>query len=335
MKQKKIRYVDIKEINKHLKYCSNFRNIMNGKPIGSIGLNAWVEDLLKWFKLTYRHGADGVCTYVFDKTLGDTTNHQQVTPMVTYTLLCRYAGKKNIPRLIKTKDDAPFSARAFLWYNPKYNETRVEAWAYDVNSSYSAAMIQDMPDTSVPAMSKNVEAGEIGFDLQGNRVTKGFAPFVFKLIPSPFVKFVEVWYDRKRNATTPEEKRKAKEFLNFPIGYLQNVNPFLRAQIIGIANQYIEDLIDENTIYCNTDCIVSIRPRTDLKLGKGLGEFKLEHHGMFAFKGYNYQWDYDTPSIRGKSKCYFPKKWDLLKDDLPIAQNQYQYNEVERRIEKC
>mgnify|MGYP003288864496 CR=1 FL=1 len=39
--------------------------------------------------------------------------------------------------------------------------------------------------------------------------------------------------------------------------YLQKTNPFWRSIIIHRCNRYVQSLIDENTIYSNTDCIVS------------------------------------------------------------------------------
>ena len=323
---KKVRYVSYDEICKHLDFCRNFRKLveLDSKDVnGLIGLNAFYADSQKYFKLTYKSYNTGVCTYIFDKSTGNSEDHPQVTPSVCYRVLCRYVGRGNLIRVVKDKEEAPFSAKPFLWKNKKYENTRNECWCYDMNSAYSYAMIQQMPDTSKPPQEKFVEAGEIGFDTDGNRMTKGYSMYVFKLIDSPFVRFVENWYSRKKNAKNLCEKRKAKEYLNFVVGYLQNVNPYLRAQMVGIANDTIKSLMDKDTVYCNTDSIVSLRPRDDLKMGRNLGEFKLEHHGLFAYKGFNYQWGLGVPSVRGVTKTYFNENWDILKDPLPVSNNPY------------
>ena len=135
-----------------------------------------------------------------------------------------------------------------------------------------------------------------------------------------------------KNAKTKAEKRKAKEYLNFCVGFLQNRDPYTRAQIVGLANDLILSLIDENTLYCNTDSIVCLKEREDLKLGEDIGEWKIEKKGLFAFKGFNYQWDFDPPSIRGKTKSYFDSGWDILKDDLPVCKNMYYFDPIKGTI---
>ena len=204
-----------------------------------------------------------------------------------------------------------------------------------MNSAYSYAMIQDMPDTSVPPKAKVIGAGEIGFDVNGNRQTSGYSIYVFRLIESPFKKFVQTYYDKKNKAKTKAERRRAKEYLNFCVGFLQNRDPFTRAQIVGLANDLILSLIDENTLYCNTDSIVCLKEREDLKLGDNIGEWKIEHRGDFAYVGFNYQWNLDKPSIRGKTKSYFKDNWDILKDELPECNNSYYFDRIKGAMLKC
>ena len=330
---KRIRYVDFNTINKHLKYCSSHRTIhyREKKDDEVFGLNAFIVDRLRYFELTYRY-ADDACTYIFDKANGDTDYHQQITGLQAFSVLNRYT---HINRVIESKEDAPFSAIPLLWKNKKYEGKRVDAVCYDMNSAYSYAMLQPMPDTSIPPKQKVVGYGEIGFDLNGNRQTRGFSFYVFNLMDSPFKRFVETYYKKKVKAKTKAEKRKAKEYLNFCVGFLQHRDPFTRAQIVGLANEKIIELIDENTLYCNTDSIVCLKEREDLELGDGIGQWKIEHKGKFAFVGFNYQWNYDIPSIRGKSKTDFEEGWDLLKDPLPDCGNAFKYNEIRRRIEPC
>lgn len=331
--RKKVQYCNLNDINLHLHYCYENKHIeYREKHKGeTFGNRAFIVDRLKNFEITYKYG-DNPCTYIFDKSSGDTEDHQQITGLEAYRVLSMYA---HINKVIDSKEDAPFSAKGLLWKNKKYEGQRVQAICYDMNSAYSYAMIQDMPDTSVPPKAKVIGAGEIGFDVNGNRQTSGYSIYVFRLMESPFKKFVQTYYDKKNNAKTKAERRKAKEYLNFCVGFLQNRDPFTRAQIVGLANDLILSLIDENTLYCNTDSIVCLKEREDLKLGDNIGEWKIEHRGDFAYVGFNYQWNLDKPSIRGKTKSYFKDNWDILKDELPECNNSYYFDRIKGAMLKC
>lgn len=48
--------------------------------------------------------------------------------------------------------------------------------------------------------------------------------------------------------------------------------------------------MDENTLFSNTDSIVSLVPRPDLKISDNIGDFKIEHQGDFIYlDAYHYQ----------------------------------------------
>ena len=96
---------------------------------------------------------------------------------------------------------------------------------------------------------------------------------------------------------------------------------------MGLCNEKIRSLIDDNTIYCNTDSIVSLKERTDFIIGDGLGEWKIEHKGKFAYVGFNYQWKEDTVAYRGIPKTWFVKNFDITKDDLPLDGNLWYYDD--------
>lgn len=339
-KDQKKRYVNAKEFNEHLKYCYDYRTIYKRKydPSKDVvsTLNAYLEDCLIYVYLTYRKGYD-ICTYIFRKDGAeknqDTDGAEAYRILNLYYKVPDFRNDPNLPKVVDDEGKSKFviSAAAFLYKNPKYEGKRVKAISYDLNSAYSYAMLQDMPDTSVPYQSKKIiEGKEIGFielpsDDDPSKIDfvpkyKGHSDYVFPLMESPFKKFVENWYKKKKKSDT---KMKAKGVLNFSVGYLQKTNPFLRAAIIGKCNEYMKNLIDENTIYCNTDSIVSLVPRNDLNVGDNIGQFKVENEGEFAFKGFNYQWNKEPPSYRGISKAWFKKGWDILKDPLPKAGNVY------------
>ena len=343
MKRMRIEYITWKQMNDHLAYCYKFRSIKMSEPTGEelIGTNAYIENKLVYFKLTYKRGTK-VSTYVCRKDDQDGT--QFTNGVEAYAILQHYykcpdmrLDKRITNGLLYDSKSGKFllSARPLLYMNPKFNKTRNEAIGYDINSSYSYAMLNDMPDTSVPFRTGTVKTGEIGFkeDGEGNFVPvfEGhFSLWIFPIIKSPFERFVNTWYARKVNSTTQEERLKAKGILNYCIGYLQKTNPFLRATIIYYANKKIEDLIDENTLYCNTDAIVSLKP-LNLDIGPKIGQFKIEHKGKFAYNGYNYQWDYDIPSYRHVSKAWFKKGFDILKDTPPKSGNLIEFKNYKLR----
>lgn len=297
----------------------------------SFGVNAFILDKLKTLNIIYSYGGKP-CEYIFDKATGSTDDHPIITGVQAFSVLNKYT---KVNRVINDKSEAPFSAKALMWKNSIYEGKRVDAICYDVNSAYSYAMIQDMPDTSVPPMQKFVGEGEIGFDLNGNRQTSGYSIYVFKLVESPFKEFVYKYYERKKKAKNKLEKQRYKEYLNFAVGFLQGRDPYTRAQIVGLANDRIKSLIDDNTLYCNTDSIVSLVERPELELGEELGQWKIEHRGKFAYKGFNYQWDFEIPTFRGKVKTDFSKGWDLLTNELPVCNNKYYFNEILGVVLEC
>lgn len=247
------------------------------------------------------------------------------------------------------------SARQLLYKNEKFSGKRVKAYEYDLNSAFNYMLLQPIPNIETIKYNTKVKDGEIGFiekaDNTGQYLDITFKPGVFchyvcDLMESPFKRFVEVWYDKKKNAKTKKDKITAKDILVMCIGQCQNKNPFLRACVVGRCNMYIKSLIDENTIYSNTDCIVSTVRRYDLEenLGTEIGQWKFERNGeMFAWakEKVNYQWNDEIPVFRGISKGWFKefnrqnkRKWDILIDDVPASMNLYHFNKEKLKVEK-
>lgn len=325
--------IDIKEFNKWLKYCKDNKVLIIGeKPLKEhISLRAFLEIREIEVHLTFKYGTK-VCTYI---TRLDGEKANKPSGLKAWTEVNKFY---KVPRA-KFPGKSQHSSSPVLYFNEEYNNTRQEnCYGYDINSAYTWAMCQTMPDTSVkPEIGRKVKKGEIGFDSNYNLVFPGkFANLIYPAMDSPFIKFANTWYDRKKNAKTPEEKQAAKDVLNASIGYFQRENPILRTAILWYANNRIYSLIDENTLYCNTDSIISRVRREDIEkdLGPELGQWKIEHQGTFAFKNYTYQWNTDSPSYRGISKSWFKNGWDLLKDDVPKHGNRYFYNEKTNKIEE-
>lgn len=330
-------WVSVEEMNKHLKYVFDYYEVVYRakQSTETFKRKAFLEDSLVNFKLTYKKGSVA-CTYICRK--DGIENTQATDGGEAYRILCKYYKVPKVDeKYCGRADDGGLSASPILWHNPKYENTWQEAWAYDLNSAYSYAMLQPIPDTSKPPRVGTIKNGlEIGFEevlnpKKDNQATmlvpkfSGFSLYVFPLMESPFKKFVENWYNKKCSALPGSyEKNKAKGVLNMSVGQLQNTNPFIRACIVGRCNNLIESLIDEDTLFCNTDCIVSRKP-LDLPLGTGCGQWKLENQGRVAYKGANYQWENGEVSYRHIPKSWFPKGWDITKDPLPRTGNIYEF----------
>lgn len=336
MEPKKI-YVCAEQFQKDLDYVYKYRDVVydwfrlidpkTGKP--DFRFKAYIEDKLTECSVTYRYGKQ-VKTYALDKVAGE-IRPEPIHGAVCYSKLVVMT-EKEIPVTVQDSDMnefgkvvRPFSASPFLWNNEKYDNKRTpNCISYDINSSYAYAMCQLMPDTSKPPMQKHIEDGEIGFDSDGNILPLGYFSFyVFKLMESPFKHFATYYYEKKKK-TKGFAHQRAKDILNLAVGYLQRKNPYLRAAIVGYANERIKSFMDENSIYCNTDSLVSTKERPDLVLSDKMGDFKIEHKGDFAMIGMNYQWNNENPKYRGVPSKWFLDGYDLIKDGVPQNRNDYE-----------
>lgn len=345
--KKRIEYIDdVDEFNRLLKIARDNRLVKLG-PCTSreVGPIAYIDDKLTTIELTLKQGK--ACTYVFNKTFN--TQPKTITGLDAYIQLAKSFVKATGYK-IPEYDRSIGSATALLGYRPDIaDHQRVQAVSYDVNSAYGWAMTQPMPDTRKPAaVCGRVGKNQVGFIVDDEEEIDGFitsgtislqmvhegrkAEFIFDLMDSPFTEFANKWYKKKSEPKNQDEKDKAKQMLCYSVGYLQRKNPFLRAAIVEYTNQFIRSLIDKNTIYVNTDCIISTEPR-ELPIGKAMGQFKKDHEGMFANSGFNYQWDLEIPKYRGIPKAWFPENWDILTDPVPCNRNIYELNGITLQME--
>lgn len=347
-RKKKIEYINIKEMNEHLAYCRKYRYIVNRAKTESetFANKAFVVDKMVKFELSYRVGTQA-CTYICRKdneqdVLGASGLEAYTTAQKYYKakdfrddkIVCKYLGWDD------TEGKFLSSAKPFTYYNPKYNRTRHKCIGYDLNSSYSNAMLGQLPDTNVPYHSGIVKDGEVGFnDVEGELIPvfKGhYSMFIFPLMDSPYQRFVNNWYSKKKKysellkqveAKKDKEaiekykrlKAKAKDTLNFCIGYMQRTNPFLRAIIIWRANKIIKDLMNDDVVFCNTDSLVCLDVRDDINIGDDIGQFKIEHKGDFAYIDFSYQWNKDKPHWKHIPQSAFPDDYDILSDPTPAC----------------
>ena len=223
------------------------------------------------------------------------------------------------------------SARPILGYNEKYEKQLLkDCYEYDLNSAYANTILEKIPDLNNPISANwpdqiKVKKGEIGFVLDDelSMVKPGFmADVKFKLMETPnkLKDFLLKWYGIKK-ASTGNAKLEAKAMLNLPIGYCQRINPFLRSYVVSSCNEAIKRLIDDDTLFWNTDAIFSLKRRPELELGAEIGQFKEIRCDTLSYVGNVYQINGEDPTYRGISKSWFKafekkygRKYDLLKD---------------------
>ena len=239
-----------------------------------------------------------------------------------YRELLKFVNKELINNIDANIED-PFelTASPYMYKNNAYEGKENEnCVCYDVNKAYLAACRNDMPNTSVNLGAGIVEEDELGFWPTGKIVqhrnkqtesaemreqiklcnTGDYALYRFKKIESPFIDWAEFKIEQLNNPTL--DKHITKESIVCAIGNLQNHNPFMRAAIMGYAERFIKKYKDENTIYCNTDSIVSLKERNDLPMSDKVGDFKVEATGTFIFDGWDYEWSTGKSAKRGYHK---------------------------------
>lgn len=339
---KKIVYCSCKEFNQHLKFCKMYRNVVFEKRSKcDNALTANIEVQRVNISLTYRRG-NKTCTYCFR--LDADENPQKITGLLAYQTICKYYKVPNMTNCSFMKKDVREidgkssvgwiveSAIPLLYSNPEFSGTRIKnCYEYDLVSAYGWALTQPIPDTTKkPRFNGKVKEGEIGFLLDGTITFSSIANIIFPLMESPFKGFVNKWFAIKKSGDK-ELAMKGKQMLNYAVGYMQRTNPFIRNTIVNRCSNLIEELIDENTLYCNTDSLISRTQRDDIMLKDELGCFQIKHSGTFAYIGYSYQWNNEVPIYRGVPKKWFnefkrinKRPWDILLDDIPGEEcNQY------------
>ena len=343
-------------MNEVLKYVKSTKSIYLRKKREDeyfLPSKCWIDVEPRNMTILYCDDTNNIRKYAFDLAEGNV--HNKINPGLSISTLGKYYKIPEIKELypniaylcqpadcIDEKGRSGMKVEPLLIFNRKFEGKRTYAYCYDMNSAYSWAMLQDMPDTSQGLRVNDIVAeNEIGFyrykgeNVNGDITTSyilaqpgDYAHFIFPKMKSPFKRFVDTWYAKKINAKDTEEKLKAKEMLNYCIGCLQNHNPFIRCAIVNYCNNRIIDIIAKERkkgndfLYGNTDCIALTKPIDYLTIGNDVGEWKLKE-GYFAFRGCNYQWDLEIPTYRGVPKKWFPEEWDILKCPLPKCNNNY------------
>lgn len=273
-----------------------------------------------------------VCTWIFDKT-GNEVNRihpSRVSKIANHVYKPAKAvvgeGKDEFSR---TEDGKIVqSAKPFIGFNEKFNNTEHHVVCYDLNSAYAEPLMDKIIDTYNPRYMDYVGKDEVGFrfnddDLKMVKPGK-MADIVFPIIDSPYKDFVKKYYDIKKTAPRDSKERDlAKQILVITVGLFQNTNPYLRAYIIGRCNEKIAYFVNkykDKVCMWNTDAVYSTERIEELDnlIGDNIGQFKIEYEGLFRQKGQNYQKvDVHETSYRGVMKALFDKDFNLLTDGLP------------------
>ena len=316
-----------------------------------IGARIYIYDTKKWMHIVGRLDDTNKIIHYISSRETDEENvlSNEDTKAKALKVAGQILGKIDYDKtyLQRNPEHAIYSSKAYTFFDadPDYNGKTIDhCYGYDVNKMYLSILSDTIPDTRNPLGEGIVGPGEIGF-IQSGTFTKNkrgeyrehlklvkegkFALFRFKDIESPFKSFAQSTIKKIEKAKQDKnkfEETRLKNTVVFMIGQIQNKNPFVRASIVEKANKLILNAKDNNTIYINTDSIVSLVPRYDLEIDScKVGAFKLEHEDKpFWYKDFNYIW-YDTEkkkeSIRGKIKGeikasiedYFPS--DLIDEE--------------------
>ena len=304
-----------------------------------------LEITTRYYEKYFKYGTP--CTYIFD------LNGEDIFSQSGLDCFKEFSKAYKIPKAKEYNNDSlnrwlneesnkyVCSASPILGYNKKYEKQELkDCYEYDLNSAYAATIMEKIPDlwnptfATYPDMVK-VNKGEIGFMLNdmltmvepGNK-----ADVKFKLIDTPdkLKAFLKKWYGIKKTSTGLE-KLKAKAMLNLPIGYCQRYNPFLRSYVVNTCNKVIKSLMDDETLFWNTDAIFTLNRRPELELGLEIGQFKEVKCDTLKYIGNVYQINDEDPTYRGISKAWFKafekeygRKYDLLQDfDKKISRINY------------
>lgn len=273
------------------------------------------------------------CTWIFDKT-GE--SRARIHP----SRVSRIANAVYKPDKIigtnedifdRNKDGKIFqSAKPILGFNKKFDRTEHPVVVYDLNSAYAMALVDKIIDTYNPRYYDYVEEGEAGFissdpDLKIRH--KGeYADVIFPLMESPYKDFAKKYYNIKKTAPKGSDERDlAKQILVITVGLWQNVNPYLRAYVVGKCNEQIEYYLKkyrDKICMWNTDALYCTEHIEELDnlIGEDIGQFKIEYEGLFRQKGLNYQkLNEHNTSYRGVLKTLFKEDFNILSDRLPTA----------------
>lgn len=324
--------VNLEQMKEILAYVKEYFNYSYSKPPTDKRIKAevYIDDCPKYLKVTGRYiNSVKLTTYIFSKD----GREVELEPNVPETY--REMVKKVDDYHDLLKEDSymnNFTSSPLLFSDYRYFYKTQEVICYDTNLTYFYLLGQDFPDTRQPKGRGIVRPREIGFRISG-RVVQGndgtqrsqlilvnpgdYADFRYPKRPSPFKRYINYKLEQLKLVKNKEERSKVKSSINISVGNLQHHNPIWRAWIVESGNKRIKSLMDKNTIYANTDCVVSLIPRPDIPVSDKIGDFKIEHQGKCTIDGMTITWEDGTDNRRGAPK--YPIIYRLNKENLELC----------------
>ena len=313
-------------LDKVKEQCVNiyFRKREKGEEICQ---NAFICEKDSKIEVTFKPGLKAV-TYRFDR---DGKYLVKMMPKDAVRAMSKSYKIQRVEDIMGISVKSIESAKPILYKNPNYDGKAVKAWEYDLVEAYAQMLVLPLPDLYTAEYDAKIKENQIGFYAVGDELKCSFevgkeCQYVFDLMPSPYVRWVKRVHKQISKAKTREERLELKSKYRFAIGDLQNLNPFWRCTIVDRCNQLIEKYKDENTIYCNTDSLVSTVRRIDIEEDFEF-DWKLKRQNQ-TFKWQkdkkNYQWNLELPKYKGNKKRYIEyynmthdERWVILKDEVP------------------
>lgn len=224
------------------------------------------------------------------------SNHLMSKAGGVYKSVC----KTRFPKTDIKKEEYVVSG-AFHYFNPQYEGKMLNGvYVYDVNKAYCAHLAEGYyPDVDAGDLGGGIaKYDEVGFEVFGDNIvrvveTGEYAEVRFpkktdrKLSNWAIAKGKEMEALKKNGKT--KELLEEKLAINVALGILRNHNPWWYVYIVNTVCKKMKNLMDENTLLCNTDSIFSLTKREDLDIGTGLGQFKVECvEGRLFYKGNNF-----------------------------------------------
>lgn len=216
----------------------------------------------------------------------------------------------------------------------------VKAYEYDMQSAYLQVLAAvRLPILKTLKFNAIVGDNQVGFrsyfkfgkyKVLKFTYTKGEqCEFVFDLTQNaPYKTWALKKMQEIQECEDPNLKASLKDIPRFAVGQLQNRNPFRRCIVVETCNKIILGLEDENTIYSNTDSIVSLVERKDLEENKDW-KFKCKRKNedfTLSPTSMLYQWNDEPPVVGGFAKFFIEyynftneQKWRLNIDSIPDA----------------
>lgn len=211
-------------------------------------------------------------------------------------------------------------------------------YGYDRHKAFLAACIDLQAPLKFIDYDMVPQANQVGFNTDGKPIYGPCDTLCHWVFTCGINQSLNKWAYKlidKINHAKKEDLPALKAVANIAIGNLAKKegrawhNKFLRNAIVFRSNERTKRDMDENTIKCNTDSIVSLVPRPDLDLGPNVGQYGIENQGDFIMiNEVAYQWNTGKVKAYNENAQHYWEKvngrpFDLSKDDPAELKDYY------------